>query len=108
GVVGHAALEGDRFKLGASRRLARAARVTPFAMLDHLGGPLERAHLADAGDVAAIPFHAELEILVRIEPLRIDAELSHGALREQPRAKTAATASQNRSDCRRRPRSGAR
>ena len=33
-----------------------------------------------AGDVAAVPLHPELEVLVRVEPLRIDAELSHHAL----------------------------
>ena len=44
-------------------------------MLDDFGRPLQRAHLADAGDVAAVPLHAELEVLVRIESLRVDAEL---------------------------------
>jgi hypothetical protein len=32
-------------------------------MLDHLGGALEHADLADARDVAAVPLHAELEVL---------------------------------------------
>jgi len=31
-----------------------------------------------AGDVAAIPFDAEFEILVRIESCRVHAELRHG------------------------------
>src|SRR5690349_16345176 len=78
GVVGDAALDGDRLVLGAPRRLARAAGVAALAVLDHFGGALQSRHLADAGHVAAIPLHPELEVLVRIEALRIDAELSHG------------------------------
>ena len=46
-------------------------------MLDHLSGALESADLADAGDIFAVPLHAKFEILVGIEPLRVDAELSH-------------------------------
>ena len=59
-------------------RLARRRRVAALAVLDDLGGALERADLADAGDVAAVPLHAELEVLVRIEALRVDGELGHG------------------------------
>ena len=33
--------------------------------------------LLTPGDVFAVPFDAELEVLVGIEPLRVDAELSH-------------------------------
>ena len=54
-VVGDAALEGDRLVLGATRRLAAAGRVAAVAVLDHLGGALQRADLADAGDVACHP-----------------------------------------------------
>src|SRR6185437_15184190 len=79
-VVGDAALDGDRLILGAAGRLARAAGVAALAVLDHLGGALESRHLADAGHVAAVPLHPELEVLVRIEALRIDAELGHGVL----------------------------
>src|SRR6185312_6203998 len=76
-VVGHAAFDGDRLVLGAPGRLARAAGITALAMLDHLGGALQAGHLADAGHVAAVPLHPELEVLVGIEALRIDTELSH-------------------------------
>ena len=48
-------------------RLAAAARVAALAVLDHLGRALQRADLADAGDVAAVPLHPELEVLVRVE-----------------------------------------
>src|SRR5207302_7610299 len=80
GIVRHAALEGDGLVLGASRRLARAARIAPFAVLDDVGGALQTAYLAGAGHVVAVPLHPELEVLVRVEPLRtgVDAELSHG------------------------------
>src|SRR5262249_39560692 len=76
-IVGHAPLQGDRLILGAARRLAAAARVAAVTMLDHLSSTLQGADLADAGDVATVPLDAELEILVRVEALRIDAELSH-------------------------------
>src|SRR5207302_3356356 len=45
GIVGHAALEGDGLVLGTSRRLARAARIAPFAVLDDVGGALQTADL---------------------------------------------------------------
>src|SRR5262245_31003299 len=77
-IMGDAALEGDGLVFRTAWRLAAAARVTPFTMLHHLGGPLERAHLADAGDVLAVPFDAEFEVLVRVETLRVDRELCHG------------------------------
>jgi hypothetical protein len=50
--------------------------IAALAMLDDLGGALERADLADAGDVAAIPLDAKLEILVRIEALGVDGNLA--------------------------------
>ena len=81
GVVGDAALERDRLVLGAARRFAAAAgRIAALAVLDHFGGALERAHLADAGDVAAVPLDPELEVLVGIEALRVDRELCHDHL----------------------------
>jgi hypothetical protein len=36
-------------------------------MLDDFGRALQRAHLAHAGDIFAVPINAELEILVRIK-----------------------------------------
>ena len=53
------------------------ARVAALAVLDDLGRPLERADLADAGDVPAVPLDPELEVLVRVEALRVDGELRH-------------------------------
>jgi len=53
-----------------------------LAMFDHLGRALEQADLAHAGDVAAIPLDAKLEVLVRIEPLCVDAELRHDCLQD--------------------------
>src|SRR6266705_6968053 len=46
-------------------------------MLHHLGGALEHAHLSHSGDVAAVPLHAEFEVLVGIETRRVHAELCH-------------------------------
>jgi hypothetical protein len=50
-------------------------------MLDHLGGAFERADLGNPGDVTAVPFHPELEILVGVEAAGIDGELCHGCPR---------------------------
>src|SRR6185437_2892910 len=75
--AGEAAFDGERIVLGSPGRLTRAAGITALAMLDHLGGALQAGHLADAGHVAAVPLHPELEVLVGIEALRIDTELSH-------------------------------
>ena len=36
---------------------------------------LSALDLADAGNISAVPFHPELEILVRIKPARIDSKL---------------------------------
>src|SRR5262245_33728056 len=79
GVVRDAALERDRVVLRPAGRLAARAVVAALAMLDDLGRSLQRADLAHAGDVAPVPLHAELEVLVRVEPLRVDGELRHDA-----------------------------
>src|SRR5690606_24609286 len=77
-VVGDATLESDCLVLGAAGGLSCGARVATLAVLDDLRRPLERADLRDTRHVAAVPLHPELEVLVRIEPLGIYAELSHG------------------------------
>src|SRR5579864_4065147 len=55
----------------------RGRWVTPFAMLDDLGGTFQTTYFADTRNVLAIPLHAEFEILVGIQTLRIDWKLSH-------------------------------
>src|ERR1019366_1440573 len=79
GVVGDAAFERDGVILGAAGRFSRAARITAFAMLDDFGGALEAADFADSRHVFAVPLDAELEILIRVEPAGIDAELCHNS-----------------------------
>src|SRR5262249_5587334 len=79
-VVRDSALERDRLVLCSARRFVRSRWVSPVAVLDHLGSALERAALGNACDVVAVPFHAELEILVGIEPSRVDGELCHAGL----------------------------
>jgi hypothetical protein len=49
-------------------------------MFDHLCSPLERTHLAEPCDISSIPFHSELEVLVRIEALCVDRKLCHFVL----------------------------
>jgi hypothetical protein len=49
-------------------------------MLDDLGRPFQGAHLAHARDVVIADGDAELEVLVGVEALRVDAELGHDAL----------------------------
>src|SRR5262245_46082318 len=55
------------------------AEIVAFAMADDLGGALESAHLAHACDrvVRALEANEELEILVGVDPRRIDRELRH-------------------------------
>src|SRR4029079_10576409 len=63
-VVRDSALERDGIELRAAGRLARRRRVAALTVLHHFGGPLERRHLADARDIAPVPLHAELEVLI--------------------------------------------
>jgi hypothetical protein len=49
-------------------------------VLHHVAGAVQAADLANAGDVLSIPLHAELEVLVRVEALRVHGELGHLAL----------------------------
>src|SRR5262249_29266807 len=79
-VVGDAALERDRLELVAPGRLPARRGIAALAVLDHLRRPLQGAHLADARDVPPVPLDPELEVLVRVEPLCVDRELSHHAL----------------------------
>jgi len=51
--------------------------VAALTVLHHFGGPLERRHFADARDIAPVPLHAELEVLIGIETLRVDGKLRH-------------------------------
>src|SRR5262249_45946109 len=76
-VVGDAPLQRDRIEFGPAGGLARRARVAAFAVLHQFRRPLQRADLADAGHVAAVPLDAELEVLVRIEPGGVHTELRH-------------------------------
>jgi hypothetical protein len=58
--------------------MARGAQVAAFTMADDLGSALERADFADARDNLSVPFYAELEVLVRVNPTGINGELRHG------------------------------
>ena len=51
--------------------------ASALAMLDDLGAALETADLADPGDIPTVPLHSELEVLIGVEPVGVDAELSH-------------------------------
>src|SRR5207245_1157316 len=78
-VVCNAALERDRLVLRPPGGFPAAAVVATLPVPHHLGRPLQGAHLADARDVPAFPFHPELEVLVGVEAIRIDRELRHAA-----------------------------
>src|SRR5690606_1426016 len=73
-------LQRDRLVFRAPRRLAAGRRIAALAVLDDFGRALEGGDLADAGDVAAVPFDPELEVLVRVETARVDRELGHLAI----------------------------
>ena len=74
------------------------AGVATLTVLDDFGIAAERADLRDAGNVPAIPFDAELEILVGIEALRVRGELSAwgGLLRLLERKRSAAVIAASR------------
>ena len=68
----------DRFIDDAYPRFwRRDLDIEDLAVLDNLGRALECPDLGDSSDVATIPFHPELEVLVGIEALGINTELSH-------------------------------
>ena len=67
-------LQRDRFILGTTGRFTAGAWIAPFAVLDHFGGALQRTNLADPRDVTPVPFDPEFEILVGIEPMRVDGK----------------------------------
>src|SRR6185369_17442257 len=81
-IVSDAAFESECLVLGAARRLARAAGIASFAVLDYFRRALEGADLADSRDISSVPFHFELEVLVRVESLRLNVhtELCHGVM----------------------------
>src|SRR5262249_12787112 len=78
-VVRDAALERDRVASRAPWRAVHGGGIGALAVLDHLRRALQRRDLADAGDVAAVPLHAELEVRVGVEPSGVHGELGHGA-----------------------------
>src|SRR5262249_51819289 len=76
-VVGEAALQRESLVFDLARRLARGRRVAALAVLDDGDRSLERADLAHARYVTAVPAHPEFEVLVRVEPLRVHRKLRH-------------------------------
>src|SRR5262245_66321237 len=53
-------------------------------MLYDLVGAFQRSAFGDPRHIAAVPLHAKLEVLVWIEPRRIDGELCHTGLLSLP------------------------
>src|ERR1041384_5433417 len=49
-------------------------------MLDDLGSLFHTGDLANARNVTSVPLHAKFKILVRVEALRVNTELSHHIL----------------------------
>jgi len=42
----------------------------------------QRADARDSGNMAAVPLHSKLEVLIRIKTLRVDGKLAHALPRE--------------------------
>src|SRR6266511_2799564 len=76
-IMRNTPLECDRVVFGTVGRFATAAGIAAFAVLNNFSLPIKSAHLTDAGDVAAIPFDAELEVWIGIKPGGINSKLSH-------------------------------
>ena len=66
-IVGNTALQCDRCEFGQTRRLATAARVASLAMLNNVRRTPQSTDSANASYVTAIPFDAELKVLVGIK-----------------------------------------
>jgi hypothetical protein len=58
----------------------------------------QRADAGKSGHVAAVPFHAELEVLMGVMTLRIDGELGHALPRETQLA-TVSAGAEIKTDC---------
>src|SRR5262249_3518715 len=84
-VVRDSAFQRDRVVLRAAGRVTGRAGIPSLAMLHHFRRSLETAHTADTGDISTVPLHFELEVLVRIETMRIHGELRHRRLLGIPR-----------------------
>src|SRR5688572_1049762 len=82
-VVRDAPLERDALVGGPARRLAVGTVVAALPVLDDLGRPLQRAHLAHPEHDAPVPDQLKLEVLVRVEAVRVDDKsLRHERLRK--------------------------
>jgi hypothetical protein len=75
--MGDAAPEDDRVVGREARRPALRIGVAALAVDDDVGDASQAADLGDAGHHAAVPNDAELEVLVRVEAVRIHGELGH-------------------------------
>src|SRR5262249_23576899 len=77
GVVGDPGLQRHRFVLRLAGQLAAGDVLTRLAVLDHLGRPLQGAHLGQPGDVLVVPLHLEAEVAVRIEAIGAGVHAGH-------------------------------
>ena len=58
--------------------MSRSADVPAFAVAHDFRGAFQCAHLADARDNLPVPFDAEFEVRVWVDPAGINGELRHG------------------------------
>src|SRR6266566_4623521 len=80
-IVGHTSLKRDGIVLCTPWRFAAAARIAAIAVFYYLRSTFQRTHLADPRNVFSVPLNFELEVLVRVEALRlcIHAKLGHNS-----------------------------
>src|SRR6266581_2765239 len=79
-VVSDTALERYRIVFSAPRRLAAAGGIAAFPVLNDFCSSFQHPYFADARHITTVPFDAELEVLIRIEALRVCCEFGHSLL----------------------------
>src|SRR4029453_6610353 len=79
-IVSDAPFERDRCEFNEPRGFASRAGIAAFPVVNHFGCAPQPASLAHSRNVAAIPFHTELKILIGIKSLWVEGEFSHDAI----------------------------
>ena len=77
GVVSEAGLERHGLVAGLAREFAAGDVLAGLAKLHHFGGPLQRAHFGQAGDILAVPLHLKAKVAIRIKPIGLRSHACH-------------------------------
>src|SRR5207253_2725466 len=70
-IMRNATFHGDAFIAGPTRRFMVGAVIAAASVLHHFRRSLERAYFAHTKHRLSVPEHTKLEILVRIDAVRV-------------------------------------